>query len=55
MKSERDDLNKAIEKLKKAITELNKEGRERLENSFNKTNKNLNIYLKNYLMVVMQN
>ena len=55
MKSECDDLNKAIEKLKKAITELNKEGRERLETSFNKVNNILNIYLKNYLMVAMQN
>ena len=38
MKVERDDLSMAIEKLKSGIYELNKEGRERLKNSFNQVN-----------------
>ena len=35
-----------LEKLKKAITELNKEGRERLETSFNKVNNNFKYLFK---------
>jgi len=39
MKSERDDLLKAIEKLRQGIAELNREGRERLLTSFNEVNR----------------
>ena len=48
MKVERDDLSKAIEKLKSGIYELNKEGRERLKNSFNQVNEKFK-YLFNKL------
>ena len=37
--SERDDLTKAIEKLRHAINELNREGRERLLSSFNEVDR----------------
>ena len=40
MMIERDDLSQAITKLKSGIHELNKESRERLENSFDQVNKN---------------
>jgi chromosome segregation protein len=39
MNSERDDLLKAIEKLRQGIAELNREGRERLLTSFNEVNR----------------
>ena len=48
MQDEREDLSMAIEKLKTGIYELNKEGRERLQNSFNKTNEKFK-YLFNKL------
>ena len=40
MSSERIDLELAIEKLRSGIFELNKEGRQRLKDSFNDVNKN---------------
>ena len=36
---ERGDLNKAIDKLRRAISSLNKEGRTRLADAFKKVNK----------------
>jgi chromosome segregation protein len=39
MTSERDDLLKAIEKLRQGISELNREGRDRLLKSFNEVNR----------------
>jgi len=39
MNSERDDLLKAIEKLRQGIAELNREGRDRLLTSFNEVNR----------------
>ena len=43
---ERDDLSQAIAKLKSGIHELNKESRERLQNSFDEVNKNFQFLFK---------
>ena len=43
---ERDDLSQAIAKLKSGIHELNKESRERLQNSFDDVNKNFQFLFK---------
>ena len=40
MQTEKEDLSLAIQKLKNGISELNREGRERLQNSFETVNTN---------------
>ena len=46
MFNERTDLEQAIDKLKTGISELNKEGRQRLRESFDEVNKNFKILFK---------
>ena len=47
MSDERVDLEQAIDKLKTGIFELNKEGRQRLKESFEEVNKNFkNLFQK---------
>ena len=48
MSLEHNDLSQAIEKLKSGIRELNKEGRERLINSFEKVNELLQKYTERF-------
>ena len=51
MSKERVDLELAIEKLKSGIFELNKEGRQRLKDSFELVNKNFKNLFKELLEV----
>ena len=55
MSDERIDLEQAIDKLKTGIFELNKEGRQRLKESFEEVNKNFKNLFQNFLAEVMLN